>query len=82
MDEVQCKLQNLLSLVLSSQARLQPPASLSTLLGTQRAAVLRGNAISKLSYTSLKVPLKRSPNFFAIFLRFFATSDSWRFFCY
>ena len=59
MDGVQCKLQNLLSLVLSSQARLQPSATLSALLGTQRAAVLRGDTISKLSCTSLKIQLKR-----------------------
>ena len=55
MDKVQCKLQNLLSLLLSSQARLQPSATLSALLGTQRAAVLRGDTISELSCTSLKV---------------------------
>ena len=60
MDKVQCKLQNLLSLLLSSQARLQPSATLSALLGTQRAAVLRGDTISELSCTSLKVQLKRS----------------------
>ena len=60
MDEEQCKLQNLLSLVLSSQGRLQPSATLSALLGTLRAAVLRGDTISKLSCTSLKVQLKRS----------------------
>ena len=60
MDEVPGKLQTLLSLVLSSQARLQPSATLSALLGTQRAAMLRGNTISKLSCTSLKVQLKRS----------------------
>ena len=60
MDEVQCKLQNLLSLVLSSQARLQPSATLSTLLGTQRDAVLKGDANSELSCTSLKVQLKRN----------------------
>ena len=68
MDEVQCKLQNLLSLLLSSQARLQPSATLSALLGTQRAAVLRGDTISVLSCTLLKVQLKRSlihGNFFA-----------------
>ena len=60
MDEVQCKLQNLLSLVLSSQARLQPSVALSALLGTQRAAGLRGDTISELSCSSLKVQLKRS----------------------
>ena len=52
MDEVQCKLQNLLSLVLSGQARLQPSATLSALFGTQRVAVLRADAISELSCTS------------------------------
>ena len=60
MDEEQCELQNLLSLVLSSEARLQPSATLSALLGTQRDAVLRGDTISELSCTSLKVQLKRS----------------------
>ena len=60
MDKVQRKLQNLLSLVLSSQARLQPSTTLSALLGTQRDAVLRGDTISESSCTSLKVQLKRS----------------------
>ena len=54
------KLQNLLSVIISSQARLQPSATLSALLGTQQAAVLRGDTISELSCTSLKVQLKRS----------------------
>ena len=69
MDKVQCKLQNLLSLVLSSQARLRPSATLSTLLGTQRAATLKGDTISELSCTSLKVQLKRS----LVYGDFFAT---------
>ena len=60
MDKVQCKLQNLLSLVLSSQARLQPFTTLSALLVAQQAAVLRNDTISELSCTSLKVQLKRS----------------------
>ena len=57
--KVQGKLQNFLpiSLVLSSQTRLQPSATLSALLETQRAAVLRGDTISELSCTSLKVQL-------------------------
>ena len=69
MDEVQCKLQNLLSLVLSSQPRLQPSATLSALLGTQRAAVLREDTINELPCTSLKVQLKRS----LVYGDFFAT---------
>ena len=61
MDQVQCKLYNLRSLVLSDQAHLQLSAALGIVLGTQWAAVLkRCVTISELSFILLKVKLKRN----------------------
>ena len=50
------------------QSKLHPSQLLSALLGTQRAAVIRGDTLSELSCSPLKVQLKRSlihGNFFA-----------------
>ena len=65
---LRCKIQNLLSLTLAMQSKLHPSQLLSALLGTQRAAVIRGDTLSELSCSPLKVQLKRSlihGNFFA-----------------
>ena len=50
------------------QSKLLPSQIFSALLGTQRAAVIRGDTLSELSCSLLKVQLKRSfihGNFFA-----------------
>ena len=65
---LRCNIQNLLSLTLAMQSKLHPSQLLSALLGTQRAAVIRGDTLSELSCSPLKVQLKRSlihGNFFA-----------------
>ena len=51
------------------QSKLHPSQTLSALLGTQRAAVVRGDTISELPCSPLKVRLKRS----LIHGKFFAT---------
>ena len=66
---LKCRIQNLLTLTLTMQSKLHPSQTLSALLGTQRAAVVRGDTISELSCSPLKVPLKRS----LIHGKFFAT---------
>ena len=65
---LQCKIQNLLTLTLTIQSKLYPSQILSALLGTKRAAVVRGDTMSELSCSPLKVRLKRSlihGNFYA-----------------
>ena len=42
------------------QSKLHPSRTLRTLLGTERAAVIRGDTISELSCSPLKAQLKRS----------------------
>ena len=57
---LRCKIQNLLSLTLAMQSKLHSSQLLSALLGIQRAAVIRSDTLNELSYSPLKVQLKRS----------------------
>ena len=57
---LRCKIQNILTYTLNTQSKLHPSQTLSTLLETQRAVVIREDTISELFCSPLKVRLKRS----------------------
>ena len=78
---LRCKVQNLLTLTLTMQSKLHPSQTLSALLGSQQAAVVRGDTMSELSGSSLKVRRMRSVihgNLFATgpFCRFFSKANN------